>query len=230
MEAEMTTTLTPNLIQFTKFKLMNAFFVREDDGLTLVDTTMGAADALIAAATEAGAPIARIALTHGHGDHVGSLDALHAKLGAEVPVLMPELDARILAGEQVSPNQNKGTWPKLATKPDVLLNAGDRVGSLEVVASPGHTPGHVAFLDTRDGSLIAGDAFSSVGGLSVPSHPHWIFPLPWFATGDRPQALVSAKALAALDPSLIVVGHGPAIASPAAAMAKAIASAERAAS
>src|SRR4051795_7131269 len=74
-----TQTLTPNLVQLTRFHFVNAFLVREDDGLTLVDTTTGgAADALIAAAREAGEEIRRIALTHGHGDHVGSLDSLRA--------------------------------------------------------------------------------------------------------------------------------------------------------
>jgi hypothetical protein len=46
----------------------------------------------------------------------------------------------------------------------VLLRPGDRVGSLEVVGAPGHTPGHVAFLDTRDRTLIAGDVFTTLGG------------------------------------------------------------------
>jgi glyoxylase-like metal-dependent hydrolase (beta-lactamase superfamily II) len=220
--------LTPNLTQLTKFGLMNAYLVREDDGLTLVDTTMGAADDLIAAAQEAGAPIRRIALTHGHGDHVGSLDALHEKLGAEVTVLMPELDAKILAGEPVEfSDKKRGSWPKIETRPDVLLQPGDRVGSLEVVASPGHTPGHIAFLDTRDRSLVAGDAFHSIGGVQVPSRPTFPFPLVWMGTCDRDRALESAVALHALEPSLLVVGHGTAVPSPQAAMDAAIARGRR---
>jgi len=85
----------------------------------------------------------------------------------------------------------------------------------------------VAFLDTRDRSLIAGDAFSTLGSLSVPSRPNWRFPLPWYATCDRPTALESAITLRALDPSLLTVGHGKAVSSPAAAMDAAIARARR---
>src|SRR6478735_5127804 len=96
--------LTPNLIQLTRLHFVNVYLLREDDGFTLVDTTLGrGADALLAAARDAGAPIRRIALTHGHGDHAGSVDALRDRLGDAVEVLVPGLDARILAGERVVP-------------------------------------------------------------------------------------------------------------------------------
>ena len=95
-----TTRITDNLIQINRLHFVNAYLVREEDGFTLVDTTLGgAADGLIATAREAGGEIRRIALTHGHGDHVGSLDALRERLGTGVEVLLGELDARILAGE-----------------------------------------------------------------------------------------------------------------------------------
>jgi glyoxylase-like metal-dependent hydrolase (beta-lactamase superfamily II) len=51
------------------------------------------------------------------------------------------------------------------------LQPGDTVGSLEVVASPGHTPGHVSFLDRRDGTLLAGDAYSTLGGVATSARP-----------------------------------------------------------
>jgi glyoxylase-like metal-dependent hydrolase (beta-lactamase superfamily II) len=218
-----TTTVTENITQLTRYHFVNAFLVREDDGLTLVDTAMGgertARDLIAAAATE---PIRRIALTHGHGDHVGSLDALKDRLGEGVEVLMPELDARIHAGEHVVDGKLPGSWPTLRTRPDTLLSGGERVGSLEVVASPGHSPGHVSFLDTRDGALIAGDVYTAYGTVSVTSYLYWRFPFAAMATWDRGLDIDSARALRALDPSLLLVGHGPATPAPVAAMDRAI--------
>lgn len=218
-----TQTVTEHLTQLTRLHFVNAFLVREDDGFTLVDTTMSTgADALIGAAEAAGGPIRRIALTHGHGDHVGSVDALKQQLGDSVEVLMPELDARIHAGETVVEGKLPGWWPKLVTVPDVRLSPGDRFGSLEVVASPGHTPGHVAFLDTRDRTLIGGDVFTAYGSLVVTSYFYLRFPFAAMATWDKKKDIESAHSLRAIDPPILVVGHGPAVLDPGAAMDAAI--------
>jgi glyoxylase-like metal-dependent hydrolase (beta-lactamase superfamily II) len=217
-------TLNPNLIQLTRYRFVNAYLVREDDGFTLVDTTLGGgADDLIAAAQAASGQIKRIALTHGHGDHIGSVEGLKQKLGPDVQVLLGELDARILARENVVEGKLPGSWPKVQWAPDVRLAPGDRIGSLEVVASPGHSPGHVAFLDTRDRTLIAGDVFTSYGQVAVTNSFYWRFPFATMATWDKSKDVESARALRALDPVLLVVGHGPATAAPGEAMDKAIA-------
>jgi glyoxylase-like metal-dependent hydrolase (beta-lactamase superfamily II) len=216
--------VSENIIQLTRMRFVNAYLVRETDGFTLVDTTTGgAADALIATAAHAGAPIRRITLTHGHGDHVGSLDALKERLGGAVQVLMPELDARIHAGEQIIDGKLPGAWPKLKTASDVRLDDGDLVGSLQVVLTPGHTPGHVAFGDTRDGTVIAGDTFTAYGRVAVASHFYLRFPFAAMATWQKAITIESARRLRSLDPTLLLVGHGPATREPARAMDQAIA-------
>jgi glyoxylase-like metal-dependent hydrolase (beta-lactamase superfamily II) len=221
--------ITPHLIQLTRLRFVNAFLVREDDGFTLVDTTVArSGDALLAAAKEAGAPIRRIAITHGHGDHVGSLDELRQRLNGAVEVSMPAVDARIHAGESVAEDKLPGSWPELETLPDVLLEPGDRVGSLEVIEATGHTPGHVAFLDTRDGTLLAGDVLTTLGGVAVSSHFTLPFPIASMATWDKELNLESARRLRALEPKLLATGHGPALREPEKATVRAIERAHRA--
>jgi glyoxylase-like metal-dependent hydrolase (beta-lactamase superfamily II) len=219
-------TVTENLVALTRLRLVNAYLVRENDGFTLVDTMIpGSAQHIIDQARAAGGEIRRIALTHGHTDHTGSLDALAEAIVGSVEVLIPEIDARILAGEHAVEGKVPGGWRKVTTTPNVRLQPGDRVGSLEVVPSPGHTPGHVSFLDTRDRALIGGDVFVSVGGLAVSNHFHLPFPFAYMATWDKPKDLESAKALRALNPSVLVLGHGRPVHDPAAAMDRAIAAA-----
>jgi len=68
---------TKNLFRLTRFGMVNCFLVREDDGLTLIDTGIaGSASGIREAAKNLGTPICRIVLTHAHIDHIGSLDAL----------------------------------------------------------------------------------------------------------------------------------------------------------
>jgi glyoxylase-like metal-dependent hydrolase (beta-lactamase superfamily II) len=212
---------------------MNCYLVTEDDGLTLVDSTVSSpADEVVAMVQQIGKELRRVALTHAHGDHVGGVAGVRQRFpGVEVSIA--QRDAPLLAGDKAllpgePQTQVKGYFVKVDWKPDRLLKPGDRVGSLEVVASPGHTPGHIAFLDVRDRSLIAGDAFQTRGGIAVSGDLKPLFPFPAMATWNKPTSLASAEALRALKPSLLAVGHGAAVSEPAAAMDRAIEGARRA--
>src|SRR5580698_2021845 len=135
----------PDITRVSRLGFVNCYLVREDDGLTLVDTMIpGSAKRILAAAAKLGAPIVRIALTHAHGDHIGSLDALHA-LVPDAEVLISGRDARLLTKDRtLDPNEPqsklRGSLPGAATKPTKTFEDGDLVGSLQVIATPGHTP------------------------------------------------------------------------------------------
>ena len=221
------------LVRLTRFTAFNCYLVRQDDGLALIDTGLnGSASSILKAAGQLGQPIVRILLTHAHADHVGSLDALSQALPG-VEVLIGAREARLMAGDlsldssepQTPP---RGGFPRVKTAPTRTVQAGERVGTLEVIAAPGHTPGQIAFLDTRDGTLIAGDAFYSWGGLAVAGKLTLVFPFPALATWHKPTALQTAQALRALEPARLALGHGPVIEQPLAQMDRAIAAAARA--
>lgn len=209
----------------------NAYLVREDDGFTLVDTALNSARGILAAAEQFGAPIKRIALTHAHSDHVGSVDALHEAL-PDAEVSISARDARFLRGDMtLDPDEPhdklRGGYVVIKTAATRLLKPGDRVGSLEVVASPGHTPGHLAFLDSRDGTLIAGDAYSTQAGIVTGGTLRLLFPFHALATWHKPTTLRSAEALVALKPTRLATGHGRVLTDPVPAMERAIAEAKR---
>lgn len=218
----------PNRI--SRLGFVNCYLVAEDDGLTLVDTMLsGSTKRIVAAARAAGRPIVRILLTHAHVDHVGSLDALAAEL-PEAEVSIGARDERLLRGDETldpgEPDDKlRGGYPGTDTRPSRLLAPGDRVGSLEVFPAPGHTPGQIALLDTRDRTLYCADAYSTLGGVATTAKPNPRFPLPALATWHRPTALETARQLRTLDPSRLAPGHGKVVEEPAAAMDAAIAKA-----
>ena len=207
---------------------VNAYLVREDDGLTLIDALLpGGQKKIVAGAETLGAPIMRIALTHAHGDHIGSLDKLAAAL-PDAEVLISARDERLLRKDKtMDPGEPesklRGSYPGAKTRPTATFSAGERVGSLEIHAAPGHTPGQVAFLDPRDGTLYCADAYSTLGGVATTARTNPRFPLPAVATWDRPTALETARALRTLDPARLAPGHGKVVEAPGAAMDRAIA-------
>jgi glyoxylase-like metal-dependent hydrolase (beta-lactamase superfamily II) len=214
------------ITRVSRFGYVNCYLVREEDGLTLVDTMIGGgADAILAAAGTLGAPIVRIALTHAHGDHIGSLDRLHELL-PEAEVLISARDARLLAKDTTrdpgEPQQKlRGSIPGAATTPTRTIEDGELVGSLRVIATPGHTPGHLAFLDTRDQTLLCGDVFATLGRVATSAKSNWRFPLPAIATWDKATELESARKLVALSPARLAPGHGKIVEAPQRAMAAA---------
>jgi glyoxylase-like metal-dependent hydrolase (beta-lactamase superfamily II) len=212
---------------------VNCYLVEEETELTLIDAALPySAKAIIKAAADIGKPITRIILTHAHQDHVGALDTLKATL-PEANVMISMRDAALLKGNrQLEPGEPqtpiRGGVPKsIKTKPDTLLSDGDCIGSLQAIAAPGHTPGHLAFIDTRNKALIAGDALQIRGGIAVSGQYKFWFPFTAMATWNKTTALETARKLRLLSPSLLAVGHGAVLQNPLKLMNKAIAAAEK---
>ena len=109
-----------------------------------------------------------------------------------------------------------------------LPRNGERVGSLQAIAAPGHTEDSMSFLDIRNRHLIVGDAMQTAGGIAVAGKIQLLFPFPGLATQNKMEAIRSAKKLLSFSPSLLAAGHGAMLANPQEAMKKAILEAEKA--
>jgi glyoxylase-like metal-dependent hydrolase (beta-lactamase superfamily II) len=198
----------------TNFFPVNCYLVEEEDTLTLIDAALPfSAKGILEAAKKIGKPITRIVLTHAHDDHVGALDRLKAAL-PQADVLISARDARLMEGDRSLDEGEaytpiKGGVPKsLKTRANILLQDGDRIGSLLSIATPGHTPGSFSFLDTRNHALIAGDAFQTRGGMAVAGQVQPLFPFPAFGTWSKEISVKSAIKIRDYSPAVLAVGHG----------------------
>jgi glyoxylase-like metal-dependent hydrolase (beta-lactamase superfamily II) len=216
------------ITRVSRLGVVNSYLVAEDDGLTLIDTMIPrSSKAILDGAQKLQAPIVRIVLTHAHGDHIGSLDALAAEL-PDAEVLISARDARLLRRDvSLDPDEPqvkiRGNLPGARTAPTRTVAPGERIGSLEVLDASGHTPGQIALFDPRDRTLICGDSFSTLGGVETAARVNPRFPVMTIATWHRPTAVESARRLRALEPAHLAPGHGRIVDDPGAAMDAAIA-------
>jgi glyoxylase-like metal-dependent hydrolase (beta-lactamase superfamily II) len=199
----------------------------------LIDAGMPASAAAIARAAkkrfgENSRPAA-IVMTHGHFDHVGALETLADEWDA--PIYAHLLEQPYLDGRSAYPPPDPSVGGGLMALSSPLfpkgpINVGRRLRLLpesgEVphmpgwrwIHTPGHTAGHVSFWREQDRALIVGDAFITTRQESayaaIMQTPEMHGP-PMYFTPDWDSARESVRALAALDPELVVTGHGRAM-------------------
>jgi glyoxylase-like metal-dependent hydrolase (beta-lactamase superfamily II) len=165
-----------------------------------------------------GHKVATHALTHAHPDHQGASHAVCEQLG--IPFLVPERDVDVAENPELMltrqpPKPLNRLMYKLFAGPghevDQVLREGDEVGGFTVLDTPGHSAGHVVFWRESDRVLIAGDVVNTM-------HPFLMKrgvrePLDTF-TPDPVENRRSIKRIAELEPSLLLVGHGPPVRDP----------------
>lgn len=100
------------------------------------------------------------------------------------------------------------------------------VSSLEVIETPGHTPGSISLWNNKDQSVIVGDAFQTQGKVAVSGQLVPLFPFPAFGTWNKEQSFNSAKKIQQLSPKLLATGHGKVILNPKEIITKAVSMAE----
>ena len=199
--------------KLTRLGLMNCFLVENDHDLYLVDANLSnSADAILKAAADIGKPITKILLTHAHADHVGSVDELVTKL-TQVDLVTTQNMAAFMQGNFTLPAGDQGAvkasnFPRVNSIPTQLIKNGDKVGSLIVVDSPGHTRNHISWFDERDQTIYCGDSWQSAGGVAVMGDIRWLFPLPVYATWSKQVSLQSAAETLKLSPNRLCCGHG----------------------
>jgi len=215
-------------VAFMRCAMVNVAAVGNRSRWVLIDAGLPGYGPAIRRAAEArfgGAPPDAIVLTHGHFDHVGSLEDLLAAWN--VPVYAHALEMPYLTGRSPYPPPDplvgRGAMAILSRLyPRGPIDLGARVQTLapEVVPAapewrwlhtPGHTPGHVSLFRETDRTLLSADALITTkqeSVLAVMAQRCELHGPPAYYTQDWDRARDSVRALSRLAPELLVAGHG----------------------
>lgn len=152
----------------------------------VVDTGVADSEGAIADALEeiglGWGSVGGVILTHKHPDHQGSLEAV-----------LSATDAPWYAGAADIPAITAPTEGR-------PVGDGDRVFDMDVIETPGHTPGHISVLDGSGGVLLAGDSINGQDGGAAGPDPRF--------SEDIDLANASVAKLAGFDYEVILFGHG----------------------
>jgi glyoxylase-like metal-dependent hydrolase (beta-lactamase superfamily II) len=160
-----------------------------------------------------GVEIAEVALTHVHPDHQGCAKWVCEARGVPLACHADDVDAMegrapVGSGAAIVPRIYDKIWTGPPHKVDRVLNEGDEVAGFRVIHAPGHARGEVIYFRDSDRVAICGDVVRNLNYVTL--RPAIMQP-PDEMTYDPAENRRSIRKLAALEPSLILPGHGPAI-------------------
>ncbi|HEX8219001.1 MAG TPA: MBL fold metallo-hydrolase [Chloroflexia bacterium] len=207
----------PGIYTFTGLLVGRVYAIEDPDGLTIVDAGLQLApsriEAQLRAAGHEPGDVKRILVTHAHPDHVGGLPGLKKLTGAEV--ICSEAERPVVEGKvaiaMMSPYKEMQESRRLKPPPTMLeatpvdrtVGEGDVLdevlGGLQVLITPGHALGHITFWQPERRIAFCGDVMMHLAGLTLPFAPF---------TPDMDENRRSIRRVAALEPEVILFGHG----------------------
>jgi glyoxylase-like metal-dependent hydrolase (beta-lactamase superfamily II) len=191
----------------------NNVLVIFEEKITLVDTGFkGSTDRITGFIESRGRSprdIGLVILTHNHPDHTGGLKEIR---NISNPRVAMHHDDILQTGEAGTADGRRQKPVPLLQKPfyssslgkiDIRLSGGETLeplGGLEVIHTPGHTPGSISLYSEKHRLMIAGDALRNRGGkLYLP---------PGLVSADSAQARESIKKIAGFEFEILCTGHG----------------------
>src|SRR5687767_14063532 len=178
----------------------NCYVVRRDDAERgLIVDPGDEADRILEAVERLGIAIEAILVTHCHFDHIGAVAPVASETGA--PVYCPEIEVPVLA-DIMSFVPWPGFGPYESYEADHAVKGGERLElagfEIDVLFTPGHSPGHVTYAIPDEQALFSGDVLfrGSVGRADLPG-------------GDWPTLLASIRTLVESfpDETAVFPGH-----------------------
>ncbi|NRT86616.1 MBL fold metallo-hydrolase [Clostridium beijerinckii] len=197
---------------------MNATLIWDDKNVILIDAGLpGQIENIREEVEKAGVSfdrINKIIITHHDLDHIGSLSSIVKNSKSEIEVLAHSGERPYIEGDKIGikitperlssmPDSMKETIKQLKTKVNRIVKDEENLpycGGIEVIYTPGHTPGHICLYLRKYKALVTGDAMNVVNNELIGPNLEYTF--------DMEQAMESLKKLTKYDIETVICYHG----------------------
>lgn len=197
---------------------MNATLIWDDKNVILIDAGLpGQIENIREEVEKAGVSfdrINKIIITHHDLDHIGSLSSIVKSSKSEIEVLAHSGERPYIEGDKIGikitperlssmPESMKETIKQLKTKVNRIVKDEENLpycGGIDVIYTPGHTPGHICLYLRKYKALVTGDAMNVVNNELIGPNSEYTF--------DMEQAMESLKKLTKYDIETVICYHG----------------------